>query len=303
MSRSGLINQIVFVVIFWCVFEMLVLDTTHTQNGQEIHKRKRSYHQMQRNKDHISKNLVKSVSDGRGALFATENSSVVFAQRGGTATLPCVVRKFSNGVVSWIRKQESSPTILTVGLTSHIADERFLVEHTRHLQNWGLIIKHITPSDAGFYECQVSTHPPTSIFIELRVTEASAEIMGAPDLHIKAGSPLILLCKLLRSTEKPTYVFWYHEQRMINHDQGVTVVLNKDSSVLRLEEADTSHSGNYTCSPSNAIASSINVHVLNATEEENPAAMMHANSSSVSAALFISILLTVTINLFILPNS
>lgn len=52
---------------------------------------------------------------------------------------------------------------------------------------------------------------------------------------------------------------------MINYDDGVTVYGDRFSSVLKLEEAEKSHNGNYTCSPSNAIAASINVHVLNAT--------------------------------------
>ncbi len=34
------------------------------------------------------------------ALFITENSTVITAQRGSTANLPCVVRNLGNGVVS-----------------------------------------------------------------------------------------------------------------------------------------------------------------------------------------------------------
>lgn len=89
--------------------------------------------------------------------------------------------------------------------------------------------------------------------------------MGAPDLHLRAGSSLRLVCTLRQSTEPPSYVFWYHEKRMINYDQGVQVIADRSSSVLLLQEADKSHNGNYTCSPSNAIPASINVHVLNAT--------------------------------------
>ncbi|CAH1110826.1 unnamed protein product [Psylliodes chrysocephalus] len=74
--------------------------------------------------------------------------------------------------VSWIRKKDEPPTILTVGVGTYIADDRFFVEHARHLQNWGLVIKHVRPEDAGVYECQISTHPTTSIFLELTVTEA-----------------------------------------------------------------------------------------------------------------------------------
>lgn len=62
------------------------------------------------------------------------------------------------------------PALLTVGLTTYSADDRFFVEHARHVQNWGLFIKHVKANDAGLYECQVSSHPPTSIFLKLKVT-------------------------------------------------------------------------------------------------------------------------------------
>lgn len=76
--------------------------------------------------------------------------------------------------VSWIRKQDS-PTLLTVGPTTHSSDKRIVVEYVRQLQNWGLLIKHVHISDAGFYECQVSTHPPTSIFVLLRIIGEGTE--------------------------------------------------------------------------------------------------------------------------------
>lgn len=98
------------------------------------------------------------------------------------------------------------------------------------------------------------------------IIEASAEILGGPDLHIRAGSELRLVCTFRHSTESPSYVFWYHERRMINYDPGVKVTSNKSSSTLSLEDADNVHSGNYSCNPSNAIPASINIHVLNATE-------------------------------------
>ncbi|XP_076259793.1 lachesin-like [Rhynchophorus ferrugineus] len=231
-------------------------------------------------------NAVKSAAHGgKSTVFITENCTVVVAQIGGTATLPCVVRKFSNGVVSWIRKQDYH--LLTVGVATYNADDRYMVEHVRHLQNWGLLIKHVQPSDAGLYECQVSTHPPTSIVVELKVTKAQAEIQGAPDLYIRSGSMLRLVCTLKHSTEPPAFVFWYHEQRMINYDPGVTVKEGRSSSILHLQDAEKIHNGNYTCSPSNAVPASINVHVLNATAEEKPAAMQHANSTKSSCSTFL----------------
>ncbi|CAG9813478.1 unnamed protein product [Phaedon cochleariae] len=247
-----------------------------SRSSNFIFRHRRSY-ERHKNKSTLS-NSARANSDGsKPGVFATENCTVVVAQIGGTATLPCVVRKFNNGVVSWVRKHDYH--LLTVGLATYNTDDRFMVEHVRHLQNWGLLIKKVQPSDAGLYECQMSTHPPSSIVVELKVTKALAEIQGSPDLHVHAGSQLRLVCALRDSTEPPEYVFWYHDRRMINYDPGVAVTEGRSSSVLQVREADKGHNGNYTCSPSNAVPASINVHVLNATAEEKPAAMQHANSS------------------------
>lgn len=59
----------------------------------------RSY-DVRRSKEHLSGNSLKTPSGTTPAVFITPNSTVVFAQIGGTAKLPCVVRKFNNGVVS-----------------------------------------------------------------------------------------------------------------------------------------------------------------------------------------------------------
>ncbi|XP_048523222.1 protein amalgam [Dendroctonus ponderosae] len=256
-------------LIVWACFLTGCTFGSDLENSKDLY----LYHTHQRgprsyvSKDYSSNGLLKGVESGK--VFLTPNSTTIVAQIGGTAKLPCVVRKFNNGVVSWIRKNDLPPTILTVGLGTYIADDRFLVEHVRHLQNWGLVIKHVQISDAGTYECQVSLHPTTSIFIDLKVIEAIAEISGAPDLHIRAGSRLRIVCRLRHSTEPPAYVFWYHDHRMINHDPGVRVTIDRSTSILRIEDVDPSFSGNYTCYPANAIPSYVNVHVLNATDDQD----------------------------------
>ncbi|XP_060528238.1 titin-like isoform X2 [Cylas formicarius] len=254
-------------IVFWSVLTSVIFvwcgnATRRLKSEVKSERHVRSY--AVRSRDYSPGNSLKASSRGTG--FLTSNYSVVVAQVGGTAKLPCVVSKINNGVVSWIRKNDSTPTILTVGLGVYIADDRFFLEHTRHLQNWGLVIKHVRPTDAGLYECQMSTHPAASIFMELKVTEAVAEITGAPELHIRAGSRLRIVCRLRDSTEPPNYIFWYHEDRMINHDPEVYVSSDSTSSVLSINDVDPSFSGNYTCLPSNAIAAYVNVHVLNNTE-------------------------------------
>ncbi|XP_018325050.1 netrin receptor DCC-like [Agrilus planipennis] len=266
---STLITGVLIALLFSCLIN---LEAKHSVKS--IHRR--SYNHRRKNQDDSSTNIVKAQSNPEN-VFITSNNTIVTAQAGGTAILPCIIRKSNTGVVSWIRRHDYR--LLTVGLLTYIADNRFMVEHIRHLQNWGLLIKPVRSSDAGLYECQVSLHPSSSIFVELKVTKVVAEILGAPDLHLNAGSTLQLVCSLIHSTEPPTYVFWYHESRMINYDSGVTVLPNHSSSVLLVHDVDKSHNGNYTCSPSNAKPSSIYVHVLNATAEEQPAAMQHANAS------------------------
>lgn len=78
--------------------------------------------------------------------------------------------------VSWFRRKDYQ--LLTVGLSTYSSDDRFLVEHTRHLGNWALRIKNARKEDEGLYECQISTHPPQSIFIELRIVGKSGYSCG-----------------------------------------------------------------------------------------------------------------------------
>uniref|UniRef100_A0A182VTI2 Ig-like domain-containing protein n=1 Tax=Anopheles minimus TaxID=112268 RepID=A0A182VTI2_9DIPT len=99
--------------------------------------------------------------------FATQNNTKVTAQRGGTALLPCTVISQSSALVSWIRRQDFQ--LLTVGLSTYSSDERFLVEHLRHLGHWALRIKSVRTEDEGLYECQLSVHPVQSVFVELKV--------------------------------------------------------------------------------------------------------------------------------------
>jgi hypothetical protein len=43
------------------------------------------------------------------------------------------------------------------------------VEHTRHRGVWDLRIKSVRKEDEGIYECNLSLHPPESIFISVSV--------------------------------------------------------------------------------------------------------------------------------------
>lgn len=111
---------------------------------------------------------------------------------------------------------------------------------------------------------QVTSHPVQRNFVRLKITEAYSIIPGAPDLHVKQGSSLRLECQLMAAAESPLYVFWYRQGRMINYDEepGVKVELTKSGSILMVNKTKPSHSGNYTCEPSNAKPAYVVVHVI-----------------------------------------
>ncbi|XP_058126688.1 uncharacterized protein LOC131289456 [Anopheles ziemanni] len=218
------------------------------------------------------------VSEGNVSkmYFETDNHTRIASQVGSIAVLPCAVRNIGEGVVSWIRRKDYH--LLTIGYTTYSSDERFNIIHSEDTEEWPLQIKYVQLRDAGLYECQVSTHPPTSIFVKLDVVEAKAEIFGPSEKYLKPGSMLRLTCRVVQSNEPPLYIFWYHNSRMINYDthRGVNVSTEADNrySELVITHTNTLNSGNYSCVSNNAVAASTLVHILNG---ENPAAMQHGD--------------------------
>ncbi|XP_008558140.1 neural cell adhesion molecule 2 [Microplitis demolitor] len=208
----------------------------------------------------------------------------VVAQKGGTATLPCKFSEPGAGIVTWVRRRDRQ--LLTVGTATHSVDNRFMIRVSS--SDWALVIRRVTLDDAGLYECQIATYPVEQHFVRLAVTEAYSVIPGGPDLHVKQGSSLKLECHLMAATEPPNFVFWYQEGRMINYDADprVSVELTQNGSILKVEKIKITHGGNYTCSPSNAKSSSVNIHVIE--EEEKPAAMHGGDRRNPSPAILAS---------------
>lgn len=117
----------------------------------------------------------------------------------------------------------------------------------------------------------------------LCISEAKAEIIGTSEKFVRPGSTLQLHCVVRKSTEQPSFLFWYHNQRMINYDQergvNVSTDLSARESFLEVPKASGRHSGNYTCEASNATPARVMVHIFNG---DNPAAMQHSLASSPS---------------------
>ncbi|XP_017490191.1 PREDICTED: uncharacterized protein LOC108378403, partial [Rhagoletis zephyria] len=226
---------------------------------------------------------------GEDPLLQLENSTPtsspalnITAQVGHPVYLHCIVESLGDKMVSWIRLRDFH--LLTIGSLTYIQDDRFAVRPATSHQgssgsasnDWSLQIKHVTVRD----EVPVS------------------EIVGNPDIFVRSGAPINVTCLISSSPAPPAFVFWYHNNRMINYDYGggnsgggsggqegasggtsggsggrgqISVAKDPNRadvviSRLLIRSAVLDDSGNYTCSPSNAEPASTYVHVLQGTD-------------------------------------
>ncbi|XP_053630995.1 zwei Ig domain protein zig-8 isoform X2 [Cherax quadricarinatus] len=224
---------------------------------------------------------------GQGVpAFGLENVTVTnqTAQLGSTAFLHCQVRNMADKQVSWIRRRDYH--ILTSGLHTYSRDERFGVVRPEDADDWALQIKFVQKRDEGAYECQVSTKTGRyGYLVNLKVVVPEAVISGSSERHVQSGSTISLLCIIEGSLTPPQFIFWYHNNKMINYDQsrgGITVTMDHHdltTSRLTINNASLKDSGNYSCSASNIKPSSVNVFV---SEGDKTAAIQRLGSGSLS---------------------
>ncbi|CAK9806572.1 Zwei Ig domain protein zig-8 [Anthophora retusa] len=230
----------------------------------------------------------------------TQNTNVT-ALVGEPAYLTCRVRNLGDKTVSWVRHRDIH--ILTAGAYIYTSDQRFqALRRVNTGQNsewseWTVCIKWTQKRDQGLYECQISTIPVKSHQFRLNVVVPTATILGGPDLYVGAGSTINLTCAIHFSSEPPSYIFWYYNEKVLNYDSargGVSVITEKGGDVttswLLIQTAQPSDSGEYSCRPSNANATYIKVHVLNG---ERPEAMQTGTAGPIlsSSCLLVSLII------------
>ncbi|XP_042904480.1 lachesin isoform X3 [Parasteatoda tepidariorum] len=289
-------------ITLFCTF--IALELSYSFGRAEVcpedHKseKSRNWH-----KSRIFARQVRRVDQDLVPYFDNSTSRNITTTTGKTAYLPCRVRHLGDRTVSWIRRKDLH--VLTVGRFTYTSDQRFQSIHMENSDDWTLQIKYPQSKDGGVYECQVSTVPKMSHFVNLNVIESKAKIIGGPTLYINSGSTINLTCLVMESPVPPDYVFWYHNGKVINYDspRGISVHTEKaqrTTSKLLISNAQPSDSGNYSCVPSNADPAAIGLHVLNG---EHPAAMQHGKHTSSGCCLPGSwntfILLVVNVALFI----
>ncbi|XP_064082266.1 lachesin-like [Macrobrachium nipponense] len=206
-----------------------------------------------------------------------------------TAYLHCHVAQLGDEAqVSWIRKRDLH--VLSSGVVVFASDQRFRVLHPEDSDRWTLQIKYAQIRDAGIYECQVNTEPKISMSYFLSVVEARATILG-PKI-VKAGSTVNLTC-VINQPSSQSLVYWYHNREILDYEGSVSINTKADgeqtTSRLTITKATTKHSGNYTCWPTLAQATSTIVNVVE--EGEQPAAMQTGVASRLGESLGVCLLL------------
>ncbi|XP_039291265.1 uncharacterized protein LOC111054794 [Nilaparvata lugens] len=130
----------------------------------------------------------------------------------------------------------------------------------------------------------------TWLKIDLWIVPAvgQASIAGAPEVFVKRGSTISLLCTV-STNQRTGAVTWYQGPSLIDFDAprgGIALETERTdagtTSKLLVTRAEMADSGNYTCLPAHARPASVYVHVLNG---EHPAAMQHGEHASASSKL------------------
>ncbi|XP_058794381.1 titin homolog isoform X2 [Phymastichus coffea] len=242
--------------------------------------------------DSHSHNKHQHYHDHRWGPHFEGKSTNVTAQAGANVTLDCRISLLQDKTVSWVRRQDNGETmsLLTVGQQTYTGDSRYTVEF-QYPDNWRLQIKNVNSTDEGQYECQISTHPPKFIHVNLHINAPSVRIidtMGEPlrDKYYEADSTIELLCVVRHIAMQMQYsvVQWLHDNRTLNYDTtrgGIsvktTLMEEGANSTLSIARVGPGDSGNYTCALTTMPdqPATVHVHVLN----ESLAELHHGRAS------------------------
>ncbi|KAH8239381.1 hypothetical protein KR032_003765 [Drosophila birchii] len=199
-------------------------------------------------------------------------------QAGSSIHLNCRISLLQDKTVSWVRhnaqEEDNALDLLTVGMHTYTGDKRYKMEF-QYPNNWRLKITNVKKDDEAMYECQISTHPPRVIQINLHVNAPKVMIVdevGDPlqEKYYEIDSTLQLSCVVRNVAMTSSVVFWKHMDNILNYDVtrgGVSVKteLMEDgaNSTLSIAKISKTDSGNYTCSISDYQNFTIVVHILN----------------------------------------
>jgi len=227
-----------------------------------------------------------AINNEPGIIDVSKSSRNTSVLVGKQIILACQIphEALGNESVSWIRHSDSG--LLAVNDFVYTTSHRIKVFHRQGSPEWKLSINPVELSDAGLYQCQVSTTPHTSHFIALNVVEPKTTILGNHDMFIEAGSTINLTCIIQAdSMREGGHIYWNYNGKIIAYDRnrGGTIVIDKRPGGMTVTSLIISHaspgdSGSYTCDPASAYAKSIQVHV--GSDAGLPNELVRSNSDS-----------------------
>ena len=157
-------------------------------------------------------------------FFSPPLEDLVKAQVDEVAYLSCEVFNRNNLSVSWVRIKDSH--IISVDSETFISDDRFSVVEKKEkmFDRLSLVIHRVVTEDAGRYDCQVSSQPKISKFVELVVLQPKVNIEGDSDIHVKEGSRVVIKCVIRNTVQPVPFVTWLFEGQVRN--QGLSYYNN-----------------------------------------------------------------------------
>jgi len=190
-------------------------------------------------------------------LHPGTNGSVQTVTLGRTTHIDCMVNNLMSHQVSWIRRRGSEMSLLTTDQLVFSADSRFSVVHDESVYNWRLVIQSAQERDAASYLCQVNTHPPATLLVQLIVIVpalSTVDDQGQPvrEKYFKPGSTIVLRCLVTNYRPDFQAPVWRREDSMVtDRDRNrIKVEYGEDGSLesrLYLSGAGRGDTGRYSC--------------------------------------------------------
>nr|KAG5709939.1 hypothetical protein BaRGS_029981 [Batillaria attramentaria] len=179
-------------------------------------------------------------------------------------------------LVAWRRVGAKDGHFLTVGTFTWVRGENVMVEHHQELgfiSHWNLLIKHVTPADAGQYECQITAKEKMVRFITLEVSgppvsEPAISVKGKK--YVEKGETIHLVCNATGGSQIPEDIDWFKDGSKIDSSRQNHIVITKYRSLeqralisdLIIDRSRMKDTGTYICRSSEKEIDSLKVTVL-----------------------------------------
>ena len=182
--------------------------------------------------------------------------------------------------------------ILTAGTYTYISDNRYEAIYQENKDTWVLRIHSVQLRDSGLFECQLSSVPVISYFVQLTVLEPTVEILGDSELYVQSGSSLNLTCIISNLPSDSEVIRWLHGHQVLDYrsldghqaldyrslhghqvldhrsmmsQSPVSIFTEKgelSSSYLIIHRLGITDGGQYSCVLGDTLADTIIIHVL-----------------------------------------